>query len=285
MAVETVTYLGDLDPANPTGAAPKSEGDDNIRAVKRGLKNSFSGYLGAVLVTGVDGGVANAYTLAPVSPLPSYSPRMMVVFSPIATNTGPATMNVSGLGVKSIVSVAGAPLVAGDLAAGRMYAAFYDGSKFRLDSVTQNYIDQLIISASVPGVDDPANAGKVFGSNGTNGQWVSLDGRGGPIFDNGSVASGTVIIDYTKGEGHKVKATGSHTLTATGFPAGRLAGILLELTNYGAYPLTTIGIVWIKSDGTETATFSQAGITFPAAGRGRVVLYSLGDGIVYGKAA
>lgn len=285
MAVESVTFLGDLDPTNPTGASPKSEGDDNIRAIKTGLTNSFAGYLGAILVTGVDGGAANAYTLTPETALPSYSARMLAVFYPIATNTGAATLNISGLGAKPIVSVGGAPLAAGDLATGRFYSAFYDGTKFRLDSVTQNYIDQLVISGSVPGVDDPANAGKVFGTTGQFGQWVSLDGRGDPVFDNGEVNTGTAVIDYKKGEGQKIKATGQHALTATGFPVGRLAGVLLELMNYGTIALTTTGITWIKSDGTETANFGQSGIAFPAAGRARVVLYSLGDGVVYGKAA
>jgi len=285
MAVENVNHIGDLDPTNPSGASPKSEGDDNIRAIKKGIKNSFAGFLGAVLITGVDGGAANAYTLAPATQLAAYSPRMLVVFAPLATNTGECTLNISGLGAKPVVSVSNAPLRAGDLAAGRIYTVFWDGTKFRLDSITQNYVDQLVISASVPGVDDPANAGKVFGSNGTNGQWVSLDSRGDPIFDNGNASTGTVVIDFKKGDGQKIKATGAHTLTVTGFPTGRIAGILLELTNYGAYPPVTTGIIWIKSDGTETATFSSSGITFPASGRARVVLFSFGDGVVYGRAA
>jgi hypothetical protein len=285
MAVENVTFLGDLDPTNPTGASPKSEGDDNIRAIKKAVKNSFAGFRGAVKVTGIDGGAANAYTLAPDGPLAAYSPRMVAVFVPIASSTGPATLNISGLGAKPIVSVSGAPLVAGDLAGGRFYAAVYDGARFCLDSVTQNYVDQLVISGSVPGVNDPANAGKVLSSTGAVGAWIGLDSRGDPVFNNGDIATGTLVIDYAKGEGQKARATGQHTLTATGFPVGRLAGVLLELTNYGAFPLTTTGILWIKSDNTETANFGQSGITFPTAGRGRAVLYSYGDGIVYGKAA
>jgi len=285
MPAETVTYIADLDVAAPTGASPKSEGDDHIRNGKKAAKNTFPGFVGAVLVGGVDGGAANAYTLTPATPLAGYAAKMQVVFQAIATNTAAATLNVSGLGAKAIVSEAGAPVTPSDLIAGRFYSAIYDGTRFRLTSVPQNYIDQLVISGTVPGVNDPANAGKVLSSTGAVGQWIGLDGRGGPIFNNGDVATGTLVIDYAKGEGHKARATGQHTLTATGFPVGRLAGVLLELTNYGAFQLTTTGILWIKSDGTETATFSQSGIAFPAAGRGRAVLYSYGDGIVYGKAA
>jgi len=285
MAVENVTYIADLDVAAPTGAMPKSEGDDHIRNGKKAAKNTFPGFTGAVLVGGVDGGAANVYTLAPATPLVGYAAKMQVVFQAIATNTAASTLNVSSLGAKSIVSESGAALGPGDLAAGRYYVAVYDGTKFRLTSVPQNYIDQLVIAGTVPGVSNAANAGKVFASTGTVGTWTSLDGRGDPVFNHGDIATGTVVIDYAKGEGQKARATGPHTLTATGFPVGRLAGVLLELTNYGTIALTTTGILWIKSDGTETATFSQAGITFPAAGRGRAVLYSYGDGIVYGKAA
>lgn len=285
MAVENVTYLGDLNPATPTGAAPKSEGDDELRNIKRGLRQSFAGFLGAILVTGVDGGAANAYTLTPAQALLAYSTKMLAVFVPTAANTGASTLNISGLGPKQVVSVAGVPLVAGDLTAGRFYTAFYDGTRFRLDNVTQNYVDQLVIAGTVPGVNDPVNNGKVFSSQAGVGAWIGLDGRGDPVFDNGDVGSGTAVIDYTKGEGQKIKATGQHTLTATGFPAGRLAGVLLELTNYGTISLVTTGITWIKSDGSETTNFSASGITFPAAGRGRAVLFSYGDGVVYGKAA
>lgn len=285
MAVETVAYLGDLNPLTPTGAEPKSEGDDQIRNIKKGLRQSFAGFLGAILVTGVDGGAANAYTLTPAQQLLAYSTKMLAVFVPTAGNTGATTLNISNLGAKEVVSVAGVPLVAGDLTAGRFYTAFYDGTRFRLDNVTQNYVDQLVIAGTVPGVDDPANSGKVFSSQNRVGTWIGLDSRGDPVFDNGDVGSGTAVIDYTKGEGQKIKAVGQHTLTATGFPAGRLAGILLELTNYGTISLVTTGITWIKSDNSETTNFSASGITFPAAGRGRAVLYSYGDGVVYGKAA
>ena len=284
MAVENVTFLGDLDPTNPTGAAPKSEGDDNLRAIKKGLKNSFAGFLGAILVTGVDSGAANAYTLAPATALASYSARMLVVFYPIATNTGAVTLNISGLGAKSVVSVAGDPLVAGDLAAGRFYSAFYDGSKFRLDSVTQNYIDQLVIKGSVPGVDSPANEGKVFGSTGSTGQWVSLDGRGAPTKNKGNTGTTAQIVNYRDGEGQTITATGAHTLTATGFPAGRLAGILLRMNGYGNWTLTTTGITWIKADGTTTTNFANAGIAL-SKDMSQVAIYSYGDGVVYGRAA
>lgn len=150
MGLETGNWVGDLDPANPPGGDPKSMGDDHLRLIKKTLRDSFAGFTGAVRVTGVDGGVINAYTLTPATVLPSYSSRMIAVFAPTVTNNGPATLEISGLGAKSIVSVAGQPLLSNDLTVGSVYAAFYDGTQFRLASVTQNYVNQLSFTAALP---------------------------------------------------------------------------------------------------------------------------------------
>lgn len=281
MSVEAVTYPNDLDPTAPTGASPKNEGDDHIRNLKAALKNAFRGFLGAVMVTGTDGGAANAYTLN-AGALPSLGSRMLVVFSPVANNTGAATLNISSLGAKPLLSVGGLPLIAGDLTAGRLYSCFYDGTNFRLDNVTQNYVDQVVTSGTVPGVNDPANSGKVFGSLSGVGAWFSLDGRGEKALDKGNSGTTAQVVDYAAGEGQTLTMTGAHSLTVTGFPAGRVAGILLHLNNYGAYALTTSGITWVKADGSETTNFSTSGVTFKASGRDRVVLYSMGDGVIYG---
>jgi hypothetical protein len=284
MSVESVSNIGDLNPAYPTGAEKKSEGDDHIRNIKKGLTQSFAGFTGAILVTGTDGGAANAYTLTPANALTAYGTKMLAVFCPTASNTGASTLNISGLGAKAIVSVSGVALAAGDLTAGRYYTAFYDGTQFRLDNVTQNYVDQIVISGTVPGVNDPANTGKVFSSTGTTGQWIPLDGRGSPITALGNSGTGTVTATYSSAaEGWTLTSTGAFTLTTAGWPSGRLAGGLLKLTNGGAYSLTTTGITWIKSDGTETTTFSASGITLKSAGVDRIALFSFGDGTVYGK--
>ena len=51
MTVETVTYITDMNPAYPAAADDFSEGDDHIRNIKTGLKNSFPGIGGVVSAT------------------------------------------------------------------------------------------------------------------------------------------------------------------------------------------------------------------------------------------
>lgn len=150
MALETTSYIGGLVASNPPGTDAVSQGDDHIRLTKTALLNCFAGYSGAILVTGADGGAANNYTITPTTPLLAYTARMIAVFSPAAQNTGAATLNVSGLGPKDLKSVSGAVLASGDLAVGTIYAAFYNGSEFRLSAITKNYADQLAFSAALP---------------------------------------------------------------------------------------------------------------------------------------
>lgn len=282
MSVETVTNVGDLNPLYPSGSEAKSQGDDHVRNIKAALRQSFAGFTGAIIVTGTDGGAANAYTLTPATALTAYTTKMLAVFVPTANNTGAATLNISDLGAKPILSVAGAALTAGDLTAGRFYSTFYDGTSFRLDNVTQNYVDQLVFTGTVPGINDPANAGKALVGGGS---YVSLDSRGDPTLDKGNSGTGTVTINYADGDGQTVTATGAFTLAAGTFPTGRFASVLVRGNNLGAYAFTSTGITWIKSDNTTTTTFSASGITFPSAGVGFFALFSYGDGTVYGKAA
>jgi hypothetical protein len=51
MAVESVTYINNLDPSLPSGGDSIAEGDDHIRNVKKGIKSTFPNVTGAVTAT------------------------------------------------------------------------------------------------------------------------------------------------------------------------------------------------------------------------------------------
>ncbi len=51
LALETVTYISDLNEINPTSTDPVKQGDDHIRNIKKGLKNTFPNVNDAVTVT------------------------------------------------------------------------------------------------------------------------------------------------------------------------------------------------------------------------------------------
>ena len=55
MALETVTYITDLNANNPQGTDQQSQGDDHLRNIKLGLLNTFQGFTGeAITVSEAD---------------------------------------------------------------------------------------------------------------------------------------------------------------------------------------------------------------------------------------
>lgn len=151
MSLETGNYIGDLVVTNPPPGDPKSQGDDHLRLLKNALRNGFPGFTGSIMIGGIDTGVADAYVLAPLTALLAYLANTMVVWKPSATNTLTApTMNISGLGTRTIKAVNGAPLQPGDLVAGQ-YAVMIDtGADYRLVAVTKNYVDNLAFTSALP---------------------------------------------------------------------------------------------------------------------------------------
>jgi hypothetical protein len=87
----------------------------------------------ACVSSGVSGG---AYTCAMTPALAAYTPGMVVYWRPDAAGAGVTTLNVNGLGVRQVRRADGVsnPL-SGDIAAGRMYALWFDGTAFRLPSI------------------------------------------------------------------------------------------------------------------------------------------------------
>ncbi len=78
------------------------------------------------------GGTADAITLTPSPAITLYSAGMRFAFLATGNNTGAATVNISGLGAKSIKTLLGATLAAGDITSGNVYSMTYDGTNFRI---------------------------------------------------------------------------------------------------------------------------------------------------------
>lgn len=78
-------------------------------------------------------GSTTTYTCTPSPAVASYTTGMKVTFVPQAANTAGSTVNISGLGAKSIIAAntTGSALVADDLLAAGVYTLEYDGTNFR----------------------------------------------------------------------------------------------------------------------------------------------------------
>lgn len=121
-----------------------------IQAGFDSISKQFGGSTNPIIVSGADGGSINAYTITPTTAIAAYSAKSLFLFSPVITNTGPVTMNVSVLGAVALNSVANVPLVPNDLVAGCTYVAEFNGVNMVLIGPTKNYIDQTAFNTAVP---------------------------------------------------------------------------------------------------------------------------------------
>ena len=100
----------------------------------KGGQNSPDGHLNWVNTEfgGTTGGTANAQTLALSNAPGSYYSNMVVRFKAGSglTNTSNVTLNVNSLGAKALKDQYGNQLLAGQITAGFMYVAIYDGTDF-----------------------------------------------------------------------------------------------------------------------------------------------------------
>jgi hypothetical protein len=89
---------------------------------------------------GTSTGVVNQYISSPTPSWTSYEPGQLLVIIPHITNTGASTVNVNGLGAKSIKR-AGADVVAGDLVISTPTVLVYSGAYFE-SLIIQNAINR-----------------------------------------------------------------------------------------------------------------------------------------------
>lgn len=90
----------------------------------------------------VDSGAANAYVVT-LSPVPqAYATGMVVNFRATNANTGTSTINVNGLGLRTIKRDSGVDLLRGDIRASQAVSLIYDGTNFQMASPVSGCITQ-----------------------------------------------------------------------------------------------------------------------------------------------
>lgn len=95
--------------------------------------------VGSTLSYSADTGSPNAYVVTlDVAPT-AYANGVRVLFRAANTNTGASTINVNGLGIKTLSTYSGAALLASDILAGALVEAIYDDGKFKITSHFNQY--------------------------------------------------------------------------------------------------------------------------------------------------
>lgn len=132
------------------------------------------------LVYAEDGGSTDAYVVS-LDPAPtSYVAGLEVKFKANTVNTGAATLNVNSLGAKTIKKNFNEDLADGDIRAGQIVTAVYDGTNFQLQASSGTMIDGgTYVKPSTNGDEIRA-----YHTDGTNYAEVQHDGTDAKISTN-----------------------------------------------------------------------------------------------------
>ncbi|MCJ7996701.1 hypothetical protein J5N58_07010 [Rhizobium cremeum] len=140
----------------------------------------------------VAGGTANALTVA-LSSVPEALPDGMIISVLIATaNTGPATINVNGLGADDIVNTNGGALLAGDMPAGNVVQLIRRNGEWRINGNSRG----RLLNTQVFKV---AGAYTYTPTPGT--QYVEVEVQGGGGAGGGTPATGANQLSIAGGGG------------------------------------------------------------------------------------
>lgn len=100
---------------------------------------------------GTAGGTANALTISPSPAITAYATGQMFRFIVASSNTGAATLAVSGLSAKSITKLGTTALAASDLIAGNVALVVYDGTRFIVEAFNFASLASPVLSGTVTG--------------------------------------------------------------------------------------------------------------------------------------
>lgn len=114
----------------------------------------------------------NTLTGLAIPALEGYTAGAQYSFIAQNTNSGAVTINIDGLGVKSITKAGTVSLGAGDIVAGAAYIIFYDGTRFQL--MTRTSASQLVVGTTAQR-PSPATTGMIRQNSTTgNPEWYDV---------------------------------------------------------------------------------------------------------------
>jgi hypothetical protein len=215
--------------------AAGSSGTDAVNMNQ--LRDNASGYA-------VDSGAADAYVVT-LSPAPSGYTAGMLVAVKIGsgnTNTGASTINVNGLGVKSIKKHSDVDPDAGDIEQNGIYELRYDGTNFQIMSMVASDPDGIFASLTanqtISGNNTLSGTNTHSGANTFSGQVTFSKGAD---LTTSAVTAGVLTVGS---DGNYFDFTGTDTISA----------------------ITTVGVgttIKIHCDAAATFKHSAANLVLP----------------------
>lgn len=197
--------------------------------------NIVAGGAVATINFGTDTGVLNAST-ASISGITGYFQGLALTLAVAVTNTGPATLNVNGLGAVPIERQDGTQLIGGELQANGQYLLQYSGSAFQILglSIPNENITASELAANVTPTNFYYPEGNVLR--------YGADPTGVTLSDTAILAAIAVMAQGSTNSGG-VGGLGSHTPVY--FPSGQYNYSTNSIFSNPIYPTTIRGPVFI----------------------------------------
>lgn len=99
-------------------------------------------------------GGTTTYTLTPSVAIAAYATGQEFVIKMNATNTGASTINISGLGAKSLTKGGATALSSGDILVDAVYKIVYDGTQFQVGGISASTTTAATIAEVATGTDN-----------------------------------------------------------------------------------------------------------------------------------
>ena len=225
---------------------------------------TFTPHANPAAVYAADSGSANAYAVAPTPAWASYAAGgPLVAFVAAHPNPGPSTINICGLGTKSVVRQDGAPLLAGDIPGTEVSVLIWNQAAGTFALLTQKHAPLAFIKGTVANLRVATTSAATQSTVVTADAVVLLDAGNNPYLatavsqtpslstsgagglDAGSVAPSTWYSVWLIWNGTTLSAIFSVSATAPTLP--------------GAYAFK-VRVGWVLTDGSSNIrAFTQAG--------------------------
>jgi len=209
-----------------------------------------------VLDYAADSGAGNAYVVALTPALPAYVAGFPIWFKVANTNTGPATLNVNGLGTVPIKKNGVAEMSPGEIVGGAIVCVVYDGVSFQPVNLTGEaaQVGDLAFSAS-----RAARPGflKLNGATLSRSAYAALFQKLVPTFAASISIANPAVISAT---GHGLSVGDNVRFTSNGsLPTGLVAGTVYHVISAGfsadAFEVSeTHGGAAVITSGTQSGT-------------------------------
>lgn len=211
----------------------------------------------------VDTGAANAYVITPNPSISAYVAGQTFTFKATNANTTTCTLNVSGLGTKTIKKINGNALLSGNIVANQIITVVYDGTDFIVTSQLPSVIPVVnVFTTTSTVIGDSTTRFDVTNPSGTTFRytWDSTGTNPNITSSNPNVGDAVSIIGTNLAAGNQ----GVFIVTGSGtnyFEVTNASGVVEsdKTISTGEIAFTLAANLWTKDAGLKYITIEGVG--------------------------